>query len=163
MENDQNTPSRRRFPMTWVLALLVVILAISLVVTLGFLLSQRGAEPELLQPAQTLSANEAIPGNVAIPGFEYLDLQADTARQKLALGNPDVNDCLFQLTLMLEDGTVLWVSEDIRPGAQSEPIVLTQPLAAGEYGAVLHYQCYSMGLKRTALNAAQIGLTLRVK
>lgn len=78
MENDQNTPSRRRFPMTWVLALLVVILAISLVVTLGFLLSQRGAEPELLQPAQTLSANEAIPGNVAIPGFEYLDLQADT-------------------------------------------------------------------------------------
>lgn len=102
--------------------------------------------------------------SISIPGFELLELKADTKKQTISLSNPPQNTCYFRITLRMEDGTVLWVSDYIKPGKKSKPITLETPLGAGTYsGAVLQYECFRMDENRTPLNGAETKLTLLVK
>lgn len=102
--------------------------------------------------------------SIAIPGYEGLTLKAGSKKQDLCLPNPEQNTCYFQITLFLEDGTLLWQSELIEPGETSKPIVLEKELEEGTYPkAVLHYSCFEMNEELTSLNGAEIKVTLRVK
>lgn len=104
------------------------------------------------------------PESIAIPGYEGLELQADTKKQTLSLPNPAQNACYFQISLYLEDGTLLWQSELIEPGETSDPIRLSMPLEKGTYpNAVLRYSCFTLDSSMTPLNGAEMKLTLRVK
>ena len=145
-----------------VLIACVVILSVALVVTMGLLLTQR-SQPEETIPTETTKPVDIPKDQIGIPGFEYIDLTADTTKQNKVLGNPAANTCLFRLTLLLEDGTELWHSDYIRPGKNSDPIELAMPLAAGEYPATLKYECFAQNLSMTPLNGAEINLILRVK
>lgn len=100
--------------------------------------------------------------STAIPGYEVLYLKADTKQQKIALENPAQNRCYFKITLLLEDGTVLWKSDLIKPGKKSEAIYLTQEMQRGNYKAILKYECYSMDGKMKPMNGAETKLSLRV-
>ena len=104
------------------------------------------------------------PDVIAVPGYEMLELKANTAEQSLRMPNPPQNCCFFQISLYLEDGTLLWQSELIEPGAKSKPIVLTKTLEKGLYpNAVLRYSCYRMDETLAPLNGAETKLTLNVK
>lgn len=106
---------------------------------------------------------EKNPDAIAIPGYEILELQADQKQQSLSLPNPPQNVCYFQISLYLEDGTLLWKSDLIEPGAVSKPILLHQELAKGTYtNAILKYNCFKMD-GTTPLNGAETKLTLWVK
>ena len=106
---------------------------------------------------------EKNPDAIAIPGYEILELQANQKQQSLSLPNPPQNVCYFQISLYLEDGTLLWKSALIEPGAVSKPILLHQELAKGTYtNAILKYNCFKMDGK-TPLNGAETKLTLWVK
>lgn len=100
--------------------------------------------------------------STAIPGYEVLYLKADTKQQKIALENPAQNRCYFKITLLLEDGAVLWKSDLIKPGKKSEAIYLTQELPSGNYKAILKYECYSTDGSLRQLNGAETKLSLRV-
>jgi len=101
--------------------------------------------------------------SIAIPGYEGISLKADTKQQTVGLPNPPQNTCYFKITLLLEDGTVLWQSELVEPGAVSEPIKLKQPLKKGTYSnSLLKYECFTMDGNMKALNSAATKLTLRV-
>ena len=107
---------------------------------------------------------EKEPDSISIPGYEMLVLQANSQKQSLCMPNPAQNCCYFQLSLYLADGTLLWQSELIKPGATSRPIELLQPLNKGAYpNAVLRYSCYRMDEALTPLNGAETKLTLQVK
>ena len=112
---------------------------------------------------QTSSPIEKNPDSIAIPGYELLELQANNSKQTLCLPNPEQNVCYFQISLYLEDGTLLWMSELIGPGSTSKPISLIKPLDKGIYpNAILRYSCFKMdGV--TSLNGAETKLTLWVK
>lgn len=102
--------------------------------------------------------------SIAIPGYEGLSLNANSKKQDLCLPNPAQNTCYFQISLFLEDGTLLWQSDLIEPGGTSAPMVLEQALEQGTYPkAVLHYSCFEMNKDLTPLNGAEIKVTLRVK
>ena len=102
--------------------------------------------------------------SIAIPGYEMLELKADRKEQSLCFPNPEQNMCYFQISLYLEDGTLLWKSELIEPGKTSKPIVLTESLSKGTYPkAVLRYACYRMDEDLTPLNGAETKVTLWVK
>lgn len=102
--------------------------------------------------------------SIAIPGYEALTLSANQKRQNISLANPQENMCYFQISLYLEDGTLLWESELIAPGKKSKPIELLTELESGTYtDSVLHYSCYKMNKELTPLNGADMKLTLRVK
>ena len=102
--------------------------------------------------------------SIAVPGYEGLELIAETKKQTLRLPNPVQNTCCFQISLYLEDGSLLWQSQLIEPGEISAPVKLSKALEKGTYpNAVLHYDCYAMDGSMTPLNGAEMKLTLRVK
>ena len=102
--------------------------------------------------------------SISIPGYEGLTLIADSKKQTLCLSNPAQNTCYFQISLLLNDGTLLWQSELVEPGETTKPIVLKQKLEEGMYcDAVLRYSCFAMTAEKTPLNGAEIKVTLRVK
>ena len=142
-----------------------VVLAVVCVVLMILLLQTCGHTPEDIkessEPETTVVKNE---GSISIPGYEMLELKADSKKQPFSLSNPPQNTCYFEISLYLEDGTLLWQSELIEPGEASKPLVLTKELAKGYYSnAVLHYACFDMDKDRTPLNGAETKLTLWVK
>ena len=107
---------------------------------------------------------EKSPNSIAIPGYEMLELKANSKEQALCFPNPEQNMCYFQISLFLEDGTLLWQSELIEPGKTSKPMVLTKTLSKGTYPqAVLRYACYRMDENLSPLNGAETKVTLWVK
>ena len=113
---------------------------------------------------KTETTVEKNPDSIAIPGYEMLELKEGSKEQSLRMPNPPQNCCYFQIALYLEDGTLLWKSELIEPGATSKPIVLSKTLEKGTYpNAILRYSCYRMDETLAPLNGAETKLTLWVK
>jgi len=102
-------------------------------------------------------------GTISIPGYEGIKLTAGTKQQTVGFINPAQNSCYFRISLLLEDGTELWVSELIEPGEISEPVKLSRSLESGTYpNSVLKYECFTMDGSMTPLNGAATKLTLWV-
>ena len=148
-----------------VIALLLVTLN---VVLIGGLLKDKDEAPAAVsgnaQTQQEPTEVVKVEDRIAIPGYEAIQLTADTLEQTICFPNPAQNCCYFQMSLYLEDGTLLWKSVDVAPGETSEPVVLSQPLAAGKYkDAILKYDCFTMDKKHSQLNGAQTKLMLLVQ
>ena len=110
----------------------------------------------------TLALASCAFGGIAIPGFDTLTFAAGAAEQDVELFNPAENECVFHITLALEDGTVLWRSGDVRPGGSVTKLTLSRPLDAGMYPAALRYDCYSLS-DGSRLNGVEIKLNIEVK
>ena len=118
----------------------------------------------LQKPAEAQKENKEAYKTIAVPGYEGLSLKADSAYQTLRLKNPGENDCYFIIELYLNDGTLLWKSDYIKPGEASRPVKLNTPLKAGTYNeCILKYSCFKTDSEKTPLNGAETKLTLRVK
>lgn len=154
---QKNTSGRIPVAVGIILGAILILLLILLVRGCGNPPPAGGTSPS------TESTVEKNPDSIAIPGYEVLELQAGSRAQKLCLPNPLQNVCLFQISLYLEDGTLLWQSERIEPGTTSAPMVLTRELEKGTYpNAVLKYACFRLD-GTTPLNGAETKLTLLVK
>ena len=161
--NNNNTDGNRKARIQKILlATMAALVAIYGVFTLIWRINdqrvpQNGGNLETVQPV------EKNPDSIAIPGYELLELQANSTTQNLCLSNPEENVCYFQISLHLEDGTLLWQSDLIAPGEASKAITLTKPLDKGTYSnAILKYNCFELdGI--TPLNGAETKLTLWVK
>lgn len=152
-------PSPKRFP--WIL----VVAAVALIALL-LILALKGCNdvPTTSQDGAADGTAEKNPDSIAIPGYEMLELKAGSKEQSLCMSNPPQNCCYFQISLYLEDGTLLWQSELIEPGTNAKPMVLSRTLEKGTYpNAVLRYSCYSQDENLTPLNGAETKLTLWVK
>lgn len=152
-------PSGKRFPM---IAVTIVII----MVIVNLLIFFRKDKTVIFHGTEETDAVqvEKNANSIAIPGYEGLELIADKRKQTLCLPNPAQNACYFQISLYLEDGTLLWESELIEPGELSKPIKLSMTLEKGSYpNSVLHYACFAMDGSMTPLNGAEMKLTLRVK
>lgn len=144
----------------------LIVVSVLLVIIAFLIVKLCGNAPTGAQSNDALPETQAVeknPDSIAIPGYEVLELKANSATQVLSLQNPAQNVCYFQISLYLEDGTLLWQSELIAPGDVSEPIALTKSLEPGTYrNAILKYSCFKMdGV--TPLNGAETKLTLWVK
>lgn len=133
----------------------------ALLALLALLLSACAAAPDdtIERYAEAAPADG---GSIAIPGFEALTFQAESRTQRVNFTNPPENPCVFVLTLTLEDGTALWTGQELAPGEVFTAITLSRALPAGEYGAVLRYECFSTQ-DGTPMNGAEIQLTLVVQ
>ena len=152
----------KRFP--WALG--VVVAAVIALLLLLILKGCSGASTPNADNAvnDTAATVEKNPDSIAIPGYEMLELKANSKEQSLCMPNPPQNCCYFQISLYLEDGILLWQSELIEPGANSKPMVLSMALEKGMYpNAVLQYSCYSQDDNLSPLNGAETKLTLWVK
>ena len=115
----------------------VIISLLLLIIMIGFLIfvllkpEQIKTELPNGQQMENTGNIEKNSDSIAIPGYEAITLKADTIQQTIGLPNPPQNMCYFQITLLLEDGTVLWQSDLVEPGEISAPIKLTQTLKKG--------------------------------
>ncbi|MDD6729131.1 MAG: hypothetical protein PUE08_07940 [Eubacteriales bacterium] len=100
---------------------------------------------------------------IQIPGYGTAVMNAGDTSLVLSIGNPKTNSCGFYATLKLEDGTELYKSELLEPGYGLTEIPLSQTLKAGEYTAVVYYQCVTLDEEHTPLNSAESEFTLIVK
>ena len=82
------------------------------------------------------------PDSISIPGFDFLSLQAGTQEQNMPLYNPENNACYYRISLLL-DGEALWRSDLLAPEQTAPQQTLSRALAAGEYSAVLKYECFA--------------------
>lgn len=81
----------------------------------------------------------------------------------LSIGNPKANKCGFYATLKLEDGTILYKSELLKPGYGLTEIPLSQTLEKGEYTAIVLYECVNLDEEQTPLNSAESEFVLIVE
>lgn len=100
---------------------------------------------------------------ISVPGYAEIDLIADQKEQSTNLRNPIQNDCYFKISIVLEDGTLIWKSDFMAPGEKADNIKLLKALPEGTYENVtVKYDCFSMS-KKASLNNARIKLKLVVK
>jgi len=108
--------------------------------------------------AETTEKNS---GTISIPGFESITLTADSTSQLLQLKNPAQNNCYFVISIWMNDGSLLWQSDLIEPGYQSNKIKLNFSLPEGIYpDCILKYDCYAMDDSKTPLNGAETKITI---
>ena len=148
----------------WILPLCGIVLIAVIVVAVVIAFKPKATitpDGSTMQDANSVEKND---NTISIPGYEGINLVADTKQQSVGLPNPAQNTCYFQITLLLEDGTELWQSKLIEPGKVSDPIKLVNALPKGTYpNAILQYDCYTTDGSMTALNGAETKLTLWVK
>lgn len=97
---------------------------------------------------------------IAIPGITSLVFSADSTDQKVNFYNPSENDCLFLMSLYVDD-TCYWESGYIEPGKGYYDISLSETIPSGNYNAYLEVQCFKED--GTALNSANVGFNLSVE
>ena len=96
-------------------------------------------------------------GTIAIPGYEALTLKADEKKQRISFNNPE------QISLYLSDGTLLWKSDYVKPGAVSKAVVLSKPLSKGTYtDCTMKYECFAYDSSKKQLNGAETKVKLIV-
>lgn len=145
------------------IGLMLAVMAICIVITVWAVFFREPANsPDTdttVSESQTSEESEPVEkleDSIAIPGYSQLNLTAGVREQDIALSNPEQNTCYFKISLIMEDGTVIWTSDLVKPGAQSDPITLEEPLEAGTYDNVtVHYDCYTMDGSMTQLNSGE--------
>lgn len=159
------------------IALAILVLAAVVMLSVGITLTAVNAgrtfctEADRKQPQQSAAAAPEAPSgtttskntdSISIPGYDFLNLKANTQDQTASLYNPEVNSCYFRISLLLDSET-LWRSELLAPGQTVSQQILCRSLAPGEYSAVLKYECFADETENVQLNGSEIGLTLRVQ
>lgn len=96
---------------------------------------------------------------IKIPGISSLVFIEDQKGQKVNFYNPKENDCLFRMTLYIEDKQY-WQSGYIDPGKGYYDITLDAMLKSGDYNGALLIECYKE--EGTALNSAKVEFNLKV-
>lgn len=110
-------------------------------------------EKELYNP------QEAVP-TIEIPGITSLVFQPESTKQKVNFYNPETNNCLFKMTLYV-DNAECWQSGYVEPGKGFYEIELSKSLEVGSYDAYLLIECFKEnGLP---LNGAHVDFNLTVK
>lgn len=105
-------------------------------------------------PEQTDEPEESTSGGIQIPGYSKAEMEEGDMQLHLSIGNPKENNCGFYVTVRLEDGTVLYKSELLKPGYGLTEIPLEQTLNKGTYDAEVFYECVTLDEDASPLNSA---------
>ena len=96
---------------------------------------------------------------IKVPGISSLVFIANQKEQKVNFYNPKENDCLFHMTLYVNDERY-WQSGYVDPGKGYYNITLENVLESGDYSGALLIECFMDD--GTALNNARVEFNLKV-
>ncbi len=165
----QHTAPKGRNKKKWsgkdiLLLILALITVASIAVAIWAVSTRDTKAPEPPPQEETAEPVEKLTDSINLPGYEWIPLISGKLEQEQTFPNPPQNFCWIRVSLLLEDGTVLWTSELVAPGESTAPVVLSQTLEPGEYkNAVLKYECFRMDDDLSPLNGGEVHLTLKVK
>ena len=111
-----------------------------------------------------LTASTAPCEGTLIPGYETLHFKAGQITQDVFFRNPEENICSFRMSLTLEDGTPVWIADDLlNPSEVFLKIDLEHEMTPGFYrNAKMKYECSAVeGGYR--MNGAEMRVNIEVK
>ena len=134
----KNNRKRQVSPQSIAIVCLVILffVAVGIIAWLILQKSDQNALQTTTTSTSTINPGLVVPERpemLDVTAYESIKLKADTLEQSVRFDNPLQNNCWLVITLSLEDGTVLWQSEELQPGQVVRSITLNQPLTAGEY------------------------------
>ena len=104
----------------------------------------------------------SVDEKIAIPGTDVINMKAGQKKQIVNLYNTGKNKCYFRISLLEEEGQLLYQSDLIAPGKGIREIELSKTLPKGTYpDAILKYECFDMDEDFTPLNGAEFALTIQ--
>lgn len=129
--------------------------------------SRPGGVPQEATESPGIDAGYSVGcvGSIAIPGYNKLTFQAGTLTQYVALENPSENECYFVISIVLPDGTEIYKSGMVAPGAVIDCLRLRAVPVAGVYeNTILKYSCWNVGDdgELSEVNGANTLFTLEV-
>lgn len=114
---------------------------------------------EEVESRKEAAANSSV--EIQINGEATVD--AVTGRCNLMIGNPDVNERDFCITLTLdEDGSIIYQSPVIKPGSRIAYVTLDKKLESGEYTATAEFAVLDPE-SGAAVGAVDAGIRLLVE
>jgi hypothetical protein len=158
-----------------IVILLIVVLLISwllfgICIYVGFTSnSEKSAQDTIIDTdgsASVWSGNQQLPrvasqavDGIAIPGFSELVFYSGQTKQSVNFYNPEVNNCLFRMSLYINNELV-WQSDLVQPGYGFYEIYLSRQYSNGNYFGYLKIECFSKD--GIALNSARVNFNLTV-
>ena len=148
--------------------LCIIMILLLVGITIFFFFGRSGKEDLLPTDnnAEEWNGDQKLPSGaksddktIKIPGISSLVFISDQKGQKVNFYNPKENDCLFRMTLYIEDKQY-WQSGYIDPGKGYYDITLDDSLQSGDYNGALLIECYKE--EGTALNNAKVEFNLKV-
>ena len=126
-----------------------------------------GGVPQEASEAHSAGMEYAVGGvgSIAIPGYDKLTCQAGALTQYVPLENPSENECYFVISIVLPDGTEIYKSGMVAPGAIINCLRLRAVPVAGVYeNTILKYSCWNVGDdgELSEVNGANTLFTLEV-
>lgn len=113
------------------------------------------AEQSVVQSSQKLDFD-----SISIPGKETMTVQADTKNISVDFYNPEDNQCYFEISILLDNGTEVYKSKLLKPGQHLYKIELNQAFSKGNHNITIHYNTYTADGNYTPLNGANVPVKL---
>ncbi len=150
------------------ITVIILLLLLLLGAIIYILCNQRNSSPTLPadENAVEWEGKQKVPRlqngqkGIAIPGFDTLVFTANQTHQKVNFYNPSENDCLFRMTMYVNDEP-LWQSGYCAAGNGYYDIDISKLLAVGDYPAYLKVECFKAD--GTPLNGAKVEFDLKVQ
>lgn len=98
---------------------------------------------------------------IFIPGITQLTFNHDSDKQQVPFYNPSENTAIMKIKLLLDDGTKLWESNELKPGDPINTITINNMPSVGRYHAMLVVDCKDQN--GNALNGGIINITLYIE
>mgnify|MGYP005781838849 FL=1 len=156
---------KNRLPRNLALLLLAAALAAGLGVLIWYLAGRgdgQGLDPnaEDYEPSFEYQGS-TDPDHIALPGYEEINMAAETDTAYVALWNPPTNPCYFQFQVTYE-GETLYESGLIEPGKAVTEVPLGRTFEAGTYDLKIVIKTFSLEDAKTPMNGGNIECTLNV-
>lgn len=162
--------SKKKLFIILIIILIIAALAVGGVVVYNNFFAEKpsasdGVVGKISSDWDTGSKDETAPKSegTQIPGYSTAEMNANDTSLHISIGNPKTNKCGFYATLKLEDGTVLYKSELLKPGYGLTEVPISETPEKGEYTAMVLYECVTLDEKHTPLNSAESEFKLIVK
>lgn len=164
MSNETQTPQKKGLTTTHIILIVGFVVVIAVAVGLFVSLNKdKTPEPTEMQGEGSVVINNEEDLADALPSDNnmfYISMNtnwtfpdSETESVDAVLGNSELNPTDMFVTVMLPDGTELYRSPQIPPGANVEGIKLNQKLNPGTYEAIcVHHVLYEDGTEETQVN-----------
>ena len=150
-----------------------IFVIVLLLLLFGFIIFFRfgRSDDKILLPvdenAQNWDGDQKLPNgekqetnSIKIPGFDSLTFTANQKIQQVNFKNPEGNNCLFRMTLFINDEQSWQSAGGIEPGKGYYEIELDDVLKSGDYDGLLLVECFKDD--GTALNNAKVKFSVKV-
>ena len=168
-KNNDEYKTVRLIVILLIVVLLVSCLLFGICIYIGFTSNSEESAQNTIDTdgsASVWSGNQQLPraasqevDGIAIPGFSDLVFYSGQTKQSVNFYNPEVNNCLFRMSLYINNELV-WQSDLVQPGYGFYEIYLSRQYSNSNYFGYLKIECFSKD--GIALNSARVNFNLTV-